>query len=199
MHIMEQNDTLPLAGHSIFAAIDIETSGLDVERCEILDLAIVPLTSDFHISELPEFTARIRAEHRENAEEQALRINGLNPSDGDDRSKVFNNLVQWLRDNGIGRIVPVAHNLEFDLRFLRKTFPELSRLFDHHGRDSMRLAIAVNDIVRRESGEDRFQSVSLRALKEALNISGEVSHNAFEDAKDSATVYRKLTEMLTQQ
>lgn len=183
----------------IFAAIDLETSGLDVSRCEILDMAIVPLESDFTISTtIPEFTARMKAEHPEFAEKQALEINRLNPDDGESRAVVRDNLVAWMRENGIGQIIPVAHNLEFDLQFLNKTFPELRKAFSHHGRDSMRLALAVNDIVRRESGEVKFPSASLRAVKEGLCLDGEIQHNALEDAKDAAIVYRKLTELLTQ-
>ncbi len=62
----------------------------------------------------------------------------------------------------------------------------------------MRLALAVNDIVRRESGEVKFPSASLRAVKEGLGLDDEIQHNALEDAKDAALVYRRLTEMLTQ-
>ena len=182
----------------IFAAIDLETTGLDFERCEVIELAIVPLNPDFTISAIPEFTAQIKAEHPETAEADALRINGLNPQDGESKAKVRDDIIQWMKDNGIGRITPVAQNLEFDMRFFAKTFPDLSKIFGRYGRDSMRLALAVNDIFRRETGEDRFPKVSLQALKDALNIDGDVQHNAFEDAKDAAAVYRRLTEMLTQ-
>ena len=41
----------------IMAAIDLETTGLDVDRCEIIDMAVVPLNADFTVStEIPEFT-----------------------------------------------------------------------------------------------------------------------------------------------
>lgn len=183
---------------TIFAAIDIETSGLDFAKCEILELAVVPLNPDFTVSAMPEFTARIRAEHPEAAEEQAMRINGLSLAEGDSRQKVRDDFRQWMKDNGIGKIVPVAHNLDFDLRFLVQTFSELTKAFSPHGRDSMRLALAINDIARRETGKERFPKVSLSALKDALDIAGEVSHRSFEDAKDAAAVYRRLTEMLTE-
>lgn len=183
----------------IFAAIDIETTGLDVEQCEILDIAIVPLTQNFTIdTAMPEFTARIRAEHPDTAETQAMQVNGLNPAEGKSRKEVAGELSQWLADCKIERLVPVAHNLEFDMKFIRRCFPVESKVFSHHGRDSMRFALAVNDIVRRENGEPKFSSVSLRALKDVLNISGDVCHRAVEDAKDAAHVYRKLTEILTQ-
>jgi len=103
-----------------------------------------------------------------------------------------------MKENGIEQIVPVVHNLEFDLRFLNKTFPELRKVFSHHGRDSMRLVLSVNDIFYRGTGVVKFPGASLRAVKEILGIDGDVRHNAFEDAKDTALVYRRLTELLTQ-
>ena len=185
--------------NTIFAAIDIETTGLDVEQHEILDIAIVPLNEDFTISvTMPEFTARVRAEHPETATVEALRVNGLNPAVGKSKKEVAKDFRQWLSDCGIEKIVPIAHNLEFDMRFIRRTFPEESKVFSRHGRDSMLLALTVNDIFRRETGEDKFSSVSLRAVKDILNIPGESCHHALEDAKDAAHAYRKLTELLTQ-
>ena len=102
-----------------------------------------------------------------------------------------------MKDNGIRKIVPLAHNLGFDMKFLLKTFPEASRVFCHRGRDSMRLALAINDISVRDNGESLFPCFSLSAVKETLGIVGDVSHSAFEDAKDAAAVYRKMLRMLS--
>lgn len=117
----------------IFAAIDIETTGLDFSKCEMIELAIVPLNRDFSLSAVPEFIARIKAEHPETAEAQALQVNGLNPADGDSRAKALENLLCWLTDNGIERIIPVAQNLEFDMRFITQTSHRFRRC--SHGTD----------------------------------------------------------------
>ena len=37
---------------NIFAALDLETTGLDPAHCEVLELAIVPLNEDFTISRI---------------------------------------------------------------------------------------------------------------------------------------------------
>lgn len=182
----------------IMAAIDLETTRLDATRCEIIDMAVVPLNENSTVStEIPEFTSRIKAEHPETAEESALRVNGMNPSDGVPLDVVRRDFAAWLQDNGIERIVPLAHNLGFDMKFLLKTFPEASRVFCHRGRDSMRLALAVNDVYQRERREQKFPSASLAAVKDALGIMGEVNHSAFEDAKDAALVYKRLINLMT--
>ena len=182
---------------TIFAAIDLETTGLAPAWHEVLEIAIVPLNPDFTVSTvIPEFTCRIRAEHPERADSTALNTNHLNPTEGENIADVRAELVQWAMENGITSITPLAHNLAFDMAFVKTAFPEFSRIFTHHGRDSMRLAITLNDLARMQDGEVRFPSVSLRSLKLALDIEGEVQHHALEDAKDAAHVYRKLTSML---
>ena len=182
---------------NIFAAIDLETTGLDPNNCEVLEIAIVPLNPDFTIStDIPEFSCRIRAEHPERADLTALNTNHLNPTEGEKLSDVRAELVQWAEENGITSITPLAHNLAFDMAFMKAAFPEFSRILSHHGRDSMRLALAMNDVFQAQESDMRFGSVSLSSLKLALGVEGEVQHHALEDAKDAAHVYRKLTSML---
>ena len=182
---------------NVFAAIDLETTGLDPAHCEVLELAIVPLNEDFTVSNvIPEFTARIKAKHPEWIEQTAIDVNRLDPTEGKPLEEVRVDLAQWTEENGITGVVPLAHNLAFDLSFLKASFPAFSRIVSGHGRDSMRLAITLNDLARMQDGEVRFPSVSLRSLKLALDIEGEVQHHALEDAKDAAHVYRKLTSML---
>ena len=182
----------------IFAAIDTETTGLDINQHEMISIAIVPLNTDFTISDIPEFTVRIKAEHPEKACKEAMKVNHLDLTVGESRISVQENIKIWMQNNGIDKIIPVAHNVEFDMNFINKIFPELSRFFSQHGRDSMRLALTVNDITLRETGKVLFPSVSLQKVKEVLHVLGDVTHDAFEDAKDAATVYRRLTEILTQ-
>lgn len=54
-------------------------------------------------------------------------INRMNPADGKSRAVVRDDLIDWMRENGVGQIVPVAHNLEFDLRFLKRRFRNSAR------------------------------------------------------------------------
>ncbi len=185
-------------GQIIFAAVDVETTGLDVERHEMIDFAVVPLDENFIFSDIPEFDIRIKAEHAGDAELQAMQVNQLNPSEGVSRDAAAQEFRQWLIDNGIEKIVPVAHNLEFDMKFICRTFPVESKVFSHHGRDSMRLALAVNDIFRRETGEVLFPSASLRTVRDVLGIPGEQTHHALDDAKDAAVIYRRMLKKLTQ-
>lgn len=182
---------------NIFAAIDLETTGLAPAWHEVLEIAIVPLNPDFTVSTvIPDFACRIQAEHPERADLSALNTNHLNPTEGEKIADVRVELVQWAVGNRITSITPLAHNLAFDMAFMRAAFPEFSRIFTHHGRDSMRLALSMNDVFQMQEADMRFGSVSLRALKLALGVEGDVQHDALEDARDTAHVYRKLMSLL---
>ena len=152
----------------ILAAFDLETSGLDPAVHDIIEIAIVPLNPDFKRSDLPEFTARIKAVHPENADPESLKISGLNPLEGED------------------------HNLRFDLDFFQIKFPSLSRIFSSHCHDSMQLAIVINDISLLQTGKKLFPSVSLRNLKLQLGMEDPVQHRSMNDALDAAKLYRRL-------
>lgn len=182
---------------NIFAAIDLETTGLDPATNEVLEIAIVPLNPDFTIStDIPEFSCRIRAEHPERIDQKAISVNKLNPTEGENIADVRAELVQWAMENGITSITPLAHNLKFDMDFMSSAFPEFSRIFTHHGRDSMRLAYILNDVLRVRGDEEMFSSGSLKSVKTVLDIEGEVQHHALEDARDAAHAYRKMIAML---
>lgn len=181
----------------ILAAFDLETTGLDPFTHDIIELAIVPLASDFSRSRLPEFTAKIKSCHPEKVDPDALRVNGLNPFEGEDIGKVASDIIIWMADNHISQIEPVGHNLRFDLVFFQTKFPSLSRLFSVYGHDSMQLATTLNDISLLQTGEKIFPSVSLRNLKLHFGMDIPVQHRAMDDALDAAELYRRLMAKLT--
>lgn len=183
-------------GKTIFAAMDTETTGLNSEIHEIIDLAIVPLNDDFSFSEIPELHIRIKAEHLETAEPEALQVSGLNPNEGLSLEQAKIEFQNWLKDNDIERIYPLGHNLAFDLDFINKTFPEESKIISFRGRDSMYLARVINDVCRREKGVELFPKTSLSSVRSVLGITGEQTHHALDDARDSAIAYREMLNKL---
>ena len=59
------------------------------------------------ISDIPEFTARIKAEHPEEASEEAMRVNNLDLAVGENRLVVQDNIKIWMQDNNIDSLIAV--------------------------------------------------------------------------------------------
>ena len=178
----------------IVAAIGIETTGLDPKHHDVLELAVVPLDGCLQEdASIEPFRARIRAVRPENAEPEALRLHGLDPVEGVEVNKAIVDLRLWAYDWHVSKIVPLAHNVDFSMAFLLTRFPELRELFvPSAGRDTMRLASAVNDIYERAGAQPPFASLAFRAVRKAVGLQGEQSHRAFDDAREAACVYRRL-------
>jgi len=178
----------------ILAAIDLETTGLNPLKHDIIELAVVPL--DRALKEdaaLSPYVARIRATHPENADPAALAVNHLNPEDGADPADVVADFRQWMTDYGITKIIPLGHNVEFDIQFLHYRFPELMPHFTmSRAKDTMRLASVINDIAQTDSGMPFFPSMSLRNIMGVLGLEPENSHRALDDARETAQLYRAM-------
>lgn len=178
----------------INAAIDIETTGLDPKVHDIIDIAVVPLDEQMRrLADIPEFCARLRASRPGNADPQALRINGLDPTSGEDEDSAVVALRMWAYDNGISRIRPMGHNVEFSTGFLLSKYPELNTLLDMTAAfDTMKLAKSINESAVATSGYPVFRSVSLSALRRFFGFPGVQSHRALDDARDIVEVYHAL-------
>src|SRR3990167_3951116 len=102
------------------AFIDVETTGLNVTKHEIIELGCVLAKPSLEIIE--EFELKIKPEHIENAEPVALKINGYDSADWvfaytlSEAMKIFSQKVQ--------NTIMVGHNLSFDYGFLENRSEE---------------------------------------------------------------------------
>ncbi len=88
----------------------------------------------------------------------------------------------------------LAHNGAFEFRWLisflgQKLFYDI---FNAQSRDSMTLAIALNDMAVNRGDRLMFERVSLEWLCTHFGIKNERAHDAYYDALACAQVYRKL-------
>ena len=181
----------------IIAALDIETTGLNPLKHDIIELAVVPLDASFRESQdFTPFSARIKAEHPENADAKALAVNGLNPYEGEEtHMSVWQNFLAWMGDYRIDAIAPLGHNVAFDLRFIQCNLYEIKSCFrPSHARDTQSIAMFYGDLVRQETGGEPFQHASLACLRQHFRLPGEQSHRALDDARDTARIYRMMME-----
>ncbi len=172
------------------AFIDIETTAIDRDRGEIIELGVV-LTKmkDGALCVIDELDLKIQPKHIETADPQALRVNGYNEADWlfavslEEAMKAF---VEKTR----GAIF-LAHNITFDLPYIEKALKDTGLDHDLHFHKIDTLSLAFG--ILHTSGD--LGKLSLRMLCEQFGIENKKAHSAFADAYATYEVFKKLMKL----
>jgi DNA polymerase III epsilon subunit family exonuclease len=169
------------------AFIDIETSGLNVLKHEILEIGCVLTNPNLEVIE--EFEFKIKPERIEDADPTSLKINRYNEHDwvfARTLSETMKILTEKVKD-----CIMVGHNVAFDAGFLEHALSttKLENSMHYHKLDTISIAWAK---LHREPDLEHF---SLRELCVRFNIKNERSHTALSDARATYELYKKLMEL----
>lgn len=174
------------------AFIDTETSGLDSDKHEIIELAVVLVRQVDRPGKGPKLEViaekdwKIKMENREAAEDQALRVNGYNEVDWmfaldlEQAMKEFSKLTEGATF--------VSHNLTFDYGFISRAFQKTGvENKMHYGKlDTISIAFArLYDI-------PQASSFSLKALAALFKIENKKAHTALADTVTLVEIYKKM-------
>ncbi len=130
------------------AFIDVETTGLDADIHEIIELGAVIVAQNGVEKGMPSFTVlseidlKIKPDHILNADRVALRVNGY-----DEAGWVFaHTLAQAMKELSVKAkdAIMVAHNVPFDLSFIEKAFKKtgIKNTMHYHKLDTISIAFA---------------------------------------------------------
>ena len=189
-------------------AIDIETTGLDPTYHEIIQIAIVPLTSDIEPrKDIPPFYIEMIPQNPELIDKKAMEINSIKLAEimkrGHDQEAGKDLLMFWadklglpLNKGGINRckIIPLGQNYTFDKGFIQKWLGVdlYSELFHHCYRDTMISAIFINDIAGMHASRIPHPKVDLTYLARLYSVERDRAHDALQDCLTTAAIYRKM-------
>jgi len=164
--------------------IDCETSGLNPEKHQIIEVCIATLDDNNEIVDM--WSQRCEFEHKR-ADSTALKINGYE----NDR-ELWNNAISQnamaleLRKRISGKTI-IGHNVKFDMDFI----VELWRVqgiskpkYDYRFIDTVVLCHYHLDFLG--------MSLSLDTIRKFFGWSLEGNHTATKDVHDTAKLYRKL-------
>ncbi len=173
------------------AFIDIETTGFDIEKHEIIELGCVIVSQkDGVVGDIiEEFELKIQPQRLEDADPEALSINGYNESAwmfAVSLEQAMQTLSEKTKD-----CIMVAHNIAFDYSFIAKAFAVTSvpnQMF-YAKMDTISFAYAK---LHKDPTVTRY---SLGALCERFGIENERAHTALADTRATVEVYRKLLEL----
>ncbi len=169
-----------------FAWLDCEFGGLDVERHDLTEVAIV--MTDERLVELGSAEWRVAA-RPERISDEAAKIFGYDPelwAKAPPLRQVLNEIVDLLPKNV--KVVPSGQNVRMDVIFLERAFQncEIPYPFDYHVIDLATLFYSWSLV----AGE-KISAISLRqAASTAGLLDGAVEHRAMADARLTLETFR---------
>jgi DNA polymerase-3 subunit epsilon len=166
------------------AFIDIETTGLNMLKHEIIEIGVVITTSDFELIE--EFEIKIKPEQIENADPVALKVNHYNPARWEDAIKLQQAMKIFSKK--VKDCIMIGQNVAFDSGFIEYAFnkTEMTNTMHYHKLDTISIAWAK---LHREPDLEHF---SLRELCKRFSIEIENAHTGLGDARATCELYKKL-------
>lgn len=170
------------------AFIDIETTGTNAFKHEIIELACVLVDEERpgQYKIIDEFETKIRPKHIETAEPEALRINGY-----DEAAWMFaptlEEALTHLSKKAQGSVM-VAQNVSFDYSFLATAFGQtgIEDPFFYAKLDTIPLAYYVLRNV------PEISSYTLRSLCDYFGIKNDRAHSALADTRATVEVWKRL-------
>jgi DNA polymerase III epsilon subunit family exonuclease len=167
-----------------FAFIDIETTGLNLLKHEIIEIGCVLTTPDLEVIE--EFELKIKPGHIENADPIALKVNHYDPAFWESAynlEEAIKILLEKVKD-----CIMVGHNVAFDAGFLEYAFNKMQILntMHYHKLDTVSIAWA------KLHSEPDLEHFSLREMCGRFGIKNERAHTALSDAHATFELYKKL-------
>lgn len=181
------------------AFIDTETTGLDPDKHEILELACVLVRQVPQQGKGPklefieEFEYKIIPERLQDADPGALRVNGYTKEAWKDAIPLKEAMEKFAqRTRGAAF---VAHNVVFDIGFVEKAFERAGVRNLMHYQKIDTISFAYSKLFH----DPRVEKFSLKFLCEYFNIKNENAHTALSDARATFELFKKLTEQENKQ
>lgn len=192
---------LPHWNANLLCAVDIETSGTDVETREVIQLAIVPLNFDYTpLKTIKHFNTLVRPE--KGLDPEATKVHGLSAdvlAMAPKKERVVDRLIDWFNSIEMvfdRRLIMLAHNSSFETKWMNRFLglPLYEKIFNPTTRDSMSLALGINDIAMHRGRTMPFEKVSMGWLCNYFGVVNPKAHDAYYDAIACAAVYKNLLE-----
>lgn len=162
-----------------YAFLDLETTGLNPEYDEIIEIGAVIIENGSVIERFQTLVKPVKK-----LPSVITRITGITDemlADAPDITEVSNSLLEFLGEFPVG-----GHNISFDIAFLKNN---VNRHFANPLIDTWEIAQVVLP---------RAGSYRLEAIRTLLGIEDSVSHRALEDAVSAANVFYKCRSLFQQ-
>lgn len=159
-----------------YIAFDLETTGLNVETDEIIEIGALKVKDGKVVERFMEF---LKPETP--ISPMITSITGITNemvADARDRKTILHEFVDFCDDE-----ILIGHNIQFDYKFCKKFASKYQLPFEKKGIDTLKIARKVHK---------DLESKSLGALCEYYQIENKAAHRAYHDALATAKLYQTL-------
>ena len=167
-----------------FAFIDIETTGLNLQKNEIIEIGCV--LTDPKLKIIEEFEFKIKPKHLEYADKVALKINHYNEEDWEAAYELKDAMTIFAEK--VNGAIMVGQNVAFDVSFLEYAFTVtgIKNPMHYHRLDTISIAWAkLHD-------DKSLEHFSLREMCIRFDIPHKNQHTGLGDARATYELYKKL-------
>lgn len=170
-----------------FAFLDIETTGLNLLKHEIIEIGCVVTTPELEVIE--EFEIKIKPENIENADRVSMKVNHYN-EEAWESAYTLREAMEILKEKVAGCIM-VGQNVAFDFGFIEYAFAKLNMQNPMHYHKLDTIAIAWAKLHR----DPDLEHFSLREMCLRFGIENKSAHTGLGDARATYELYKKLMEL----
>jgi DNA polymerase III epsilon subunit-like protein len=188
---------------NLLCAIDVETTGLDPRKHDVVQICILPLDSEIKpLKTIMPFYLEMQPKRPENIDYKAATVNKLDIIQIMKRSidpwKAVDLFEEWFQKLNLPvgkKLMPLAHNWPFDRQFVEEWVGgpiSFEHFFHHHYRDSMAAALYLNDRAEQHVDHIPIPKVSLEYCCTVFGVRNMKAHDALQDCVATAEVYRRM-------
>ena len=178
------SDFVPL-GKTKLAFCDVETTGLDPKKHEIIEIAVIIYDQEQN-KIVKEWSKKATPRHIQNADPIALDINGYNKEPELYKGNIHEIIKEYF--NIINECIIVGQNIQFDIDFINEYRLEFNIGKETHRDRKLELKSMVWFAIK----DSNIINRSLYSLCNYFGISNEGEHKALIDCKRTLEVYKCL-------
>ena len=187
---------------NVLCAVDTETTGLNAGFHDVIEVAILPLDSNFEPrKDIIPFNILLKPKRPDNIDKRAMDVNkiqlhdimmnGFDPYFG---AELFEQWVEKLNLPTGKKIAPLCKNWPFDKSFIADWLGQRSTedFFFYHYRDLGPVANFVNDCFDYRAEPPPFPKQSLAYIANLLGVPHDQKHRALDDCILLAECYKRM-------